>query len=115
MVVMGIDYSLIGAEYRGGKLFVSQATAKDVDKGTSETRTNPIEIASREFYLRGAIGKDAVCRISVSVDGTRYTDDVPAVMAREGKWIGAKVGVACAGPGPFNDAGTVDIDWFRFE
>jgi hypothetical protein len=30
---MGLDYSLIGVTNRDGKLFLSQATAKDADKG----------------------------------------------------------------------------------
>ncbi|MGB2912021.1 MAG: hypothetical protein WBB81_00575, partial [Pyrinomonadaceae bacterium] len=35
--------------------------------------------------------------------------------AREGRWIGAKVGLFFTRPGKFNDAGTADVDWFRFE
>ncbi len=33
----------------------------------------------------------------------------------EGKWIGAKFGLFFTGNGKFNNAGTADVDWFRFE
>jgi beta-xylosidase len=115
LVVMGLDYSLIGVENRGGRLFVSQATATDADKGTAETQSDVVEISGREFYLRVTVGKDAMCRFSYSVDGTRFTEVGQAFKAREGKWIGAKVGLVFTRPGVFNDAGTADIDWFRFE
>ena len=115
LVVMGLDYSLIGVENRGGKLFVSQATAKDADKGTAETQTEAVEISFREFYLRVVVGKDAMCRFSYSIDGSRFTDVGQPFKAREGKWIGAKVGFVFTRPDVFNDSGTADIDWFRFE
>ncbi|WP_394335007.1 beta-xylosidase family glycoside hydrolase [Hymenobacter crusticola] len=34
---------------------------------------------------------------------------------REGKWIGAKVGLFSTHIAKFNDAGNADIDWFRVE
>ncbi len=113
LVVMGLDYSLIGVENRGGRLFISQATAKDADKGTVEFRTEPVEISSREFYLRVTVGMDAMCRFSYSLDGARFTDVGQPFKAREGKWIGAKVGFVFTRPGVFNDSGPADIDGFR--
>lgn len=47
-------------------------------------------------------------------DGT-YKNPILHAEAREGRWIGAKVGLFFTRPGKFNDAGTADIDWFRFE
>jgi hypothetical protein len=38
-----------------------------------------------------------------------------AFKAREGKWIGAKVGFYAVREGIINDAGSADIDWFRVE
>jgi hypothetical protein len=113
LVVMGLDYSLVGVENRGGKLFVSQATAKDADKGSSEARSDAAELAGREFYLRVTVAKDAICQFSYSLDGTRFTEIGQPFKAREGKWIGAKVGFAFTRPGVFNDSGSADIDWFR--
>lgn len=113
LVVMGMDYSLVAVEYRDGKLFVTNEVVKNADKGTAETRSEAIEIPSRAFFLRVAVGKDASCRFSYSLDGNVFVDVGRPFKAREGKWIGAKVGLVFTRPGIFNDAGSADVDWFR--
>ena len=115
LVVMGIDYSIIGVTNRGGKIYVSQATAKDADKGTAETETSPQLLASNEFYLRVMVKAGAMCTFSYSIDGMSFTAVGEPLKAREGRWIGVKVGFVYTRPGKFNDAGSADIDWFRFE
>ena len=115
LVVMGIDYSLIGLTNKGGKLFISQATAKDADKGTVETETVSQLFASNEIYLRVSVGKDAICTFSFGNDGKRFSPVGGPFKAREGRWIGAKLGFVFTRPGRFNDAGSADVDWIRFE
>ena len=112
---MGLDYSYLGASYKNGKMFISQATAKDADKGNAETETVPVELKSNEFYLRVKVSKDAMCDFYFSADNKNFQKIGTTFKAREGKWIGAKVGLFFTRPGKFNDAGTTDVDWFRFE
>ncbi|MBK9719984.1 MAG: hypothetical protein IPO78_00005, partial [Saprospiraceae bacterium] len=113
--VMGLDYSLIGVTNRGGKTYISQATAKDADKGTPETESSPQLLASNEFYLRVNVKAGAVSNFSYSLNGKDFTVIGEPFKAREGRWIGAKVGFVYTRPGKFNDAGSADIDWFRFQ
>lgn len=116
LVVMGLDYSYLGVTNQNGKLLVSQAIARDVDKGNIETEiAAPLELKEKNFYLRVKIGKGAMCNFSFSADNKNFTNIGVPFKAREGKWIGAKVGFFFTRPGKFNDAGTADIDWFRFE
>ena len=115
LAVMGIDYSLIGVTNRGGKMFISQATVKDADKGTAETESTPVALTSKDFYLRVTVKAGAICTFSYSVDGKAFTNVGEPFKAREGRWIGAKVGFVFNRPARFNDAGSADIDWFRFE
>lgn len=115
LLVMGLDYSYLGITNKNGKLFIAQATAKDADKGTAETESVPIELKNKEFYLRVKVTKGAICNFSFSTDNKLFTEIGTAFKAREGKWIGAKVGFFFTRNGKFNDAGTADIDWFRFE
>jgi beta-xylosidase len=115
LVVMGIDYSLLAIENRGGNLYVSQATAIDADKGNAETSSVPLSVSSREMYLRVVVSKGAVCSFHFSSDGTNYKQVGSVFKAREGRWIGAKVGFVFTRPGRFNDAGSAEIDWFRIE
>ncbi len=115
LLIMGLDYSYIGVTNKNGKFFVSQATAKDADKGNAETETAPVELKSREFYLRVKVSKYAMCDFSFSADGKNFQKIGEQFKAREGKWIGAKIGLFFTRPAKFNDSGTADIDWFRFE
>lgn len=115
LVVIGIDYGLIGVTNRGGKLYISHATAKDSDKGTAETESSPQLLASNEFLLRVDVRAGATCIFSFSLDGKSFAPIGEPFKAREGRWIGAKIGFFFTRPGKFNDAGSVDIDWLRFE
>ena len=115
LVIMGMDYSYIGVTNDKGKLYVAQSTAKDADKGTPESPNVPFLLNEKMFYLRVKVAKGAMCSFSFSTDNKSYTNVGVPFKAREGKWIGAKVGFFYTRPGKFNDAGAADIDWFRVE
>lgn len=115
LVIMGLDYSYMGVTYRNGKLYLAQATAKNADTGLAETEERQQLLTSKEFYLRVNVAGGAACRFSYSIDGKVFQNVGEAFQAREGRWIGAKIGFFFNRPGKFNDAGSADIDWFRFE
>lgn len=115
LVVMGQDYSYVGVSNKDRKLYVAQAIAKDAEKGQPEVENVPSLLNSTDFYLRVSVAAGAICSFSYSTDGKSYTNVGLPFKAREGKWIGAKVGFFFTRPGIFNDSGTADVDWFRFE
>lgn len=115
LLVMGLDYSYIGVSFKDAKLYVAQATAKDADKRLPEYENVPFLLNSKEFFLRVKVDKGAMCSFSFSIDGKKFTNAGVPFKAREGRWIGAKVGFFFTRNGKFNDAGSADIDWFRFE
>ncbi|HEX8566530.1 MAG TPA: glycoside hydrolase 43 family protein [Pyrinomonadaceae bacterium] len=115
LIVMGLDYAHLSVINKQGKLFVTQAAAKDADKGTKEVETAAIELKEKTFYLRVKVENDAMCRFSYSADGKTFTEIGNVFKAREGKWIGAKMGLFFIRNGKFNDAGSAEIDWFRVE
>ncbi|TGE25837.1 glycosyl hydrolase 43 family protein [Hymenobacter aquaticus] len=117
LVMMGLDYACLSVTNEGGKLQLRQATCQNADKGTAET-AGPVvaEVPARQpVYLRVAVAAGAKCQFSYSLDGQRYTPVGPVFQAREGKWIGAKVGLFCTRASKTNDAGAADFDWFRIE
>ena len=71
--------------------------------------------AGQPVYLRVAVRAGAKCQFSYSPDGQVFQPIGPVFQAREGKWIGAKMGLFCTRPTRFNDAGNADVDWFRVE
>jgi len=116
--VMGANYSLIGVEKQGNALMVQRSTAIDADKGILGDlgRAEPLSgDVSAPFYLRVAVAKGAVCTFSYSSDGKSFKVLGDSFTAREGRWIGAKIGFVFTRPARFNDAGSADIDWIRFE
>ena len=113
LIVMGLDYSYISIQQKAGKLFVSQAVCKDADRQTAETESPPVEVKSNLIYLRVEVG--AVCRFSFSLDGARFTPIGVPFQARQGRWIGAKVGLFAVGAEQTREMGYADVDWFRVQ
>lgn len=115
LIVMGLDYGRLTVKRENGKLSLSTAACKNADKGTAEELVAGPELASNTVYFRVRVKKGAECQFSYSVEGNLYTNLGPVFKAREGKWIGAKVGFYALREGIINDAGSADIDWFRVE
>lgn len=114
-VVMGLDYAYAGVTFKDGMLNLAQVTDKDADKHTGENEHPPVPLKENTFYLRLRVVAGAVCSFSYSIDGKKFTNLGVPFKAREGRWIGAKVGFFFTRPAKFNDAGSADIDWFRLE
>ena len=115
LLVMGLDYSYIGVSYKDAKLYVAQSSVHDADKHLAEYENLPFLLKSNEFYLRVKVTAGAMCSFSFSIDGKAFTNVGTPFKAREGRWIGAKIGFFYNRQGKFNDAGSADIDWIRFE
>ena len=113
LVVMGTDYSGVAVTRRGNELLLTNFTAMKADQGTRENET-PGKRVRNEFYLRVSVAKGAVCSFSYSTDGIRFEPVGGPFTAKPGKWIGAKVGFFFTRSTVTNDAGSADIDWFRF-
>jgi beta-xylosidase len=115
LVVMGMDYGAVSLVRNNAKLEIRAVTCKQADKsGKVEiAETKPVESAT--IYLRVQVRKGAECGFSFSNDGLAYTSIGKAFKAREGRWIGAKVGFFALRNGAINDAGSADIDWFRID
>ena len=130
LVVMGMDYAGLVIENTDEGLVLSQVECLKADKGNKETVNTSVALKSGEIYLRAKItttgekigesegGSDLVvkCQLSYSVGGKKFEPLGNEFQVREGKWIGAKVGMFCTRPAIVtNDGGWADIDWFRIE
>ena len=51
--------------------------------------------------------------INWSLDGEKWTKCEKTFQAREGKWIGATVGIYAVSGQECRDRGWIDVDWFR--
>ncbi len=114
LVVMGLDYGALVIENTDRGIVLSQVECKDADKGNSETVKAETVLGDATVYLRVSFDKQAKCVFSYSTDNKKYTTFGSPFQAREGKWIGAKVGTFCTRPDMIiNDGGWTEVDWFR--
>lgn len=127
LIIMGWDYSWIGVEKQGEKFLLKQAVCKDAEQDNLEQVSTLTVLEpsrkfeaglfpnyEREIYIRVHVGKGAYCRFSYSLDGKKFTEAGTLFKARQGKWIGAKVGMFSVTPHG-KERGWVDVDWFRVE
>ena len=115
LIVMGLDYGRIGIKRDNGELKVQLATCKEADKGKKEELSSVEKVRTNTVYFRVQVCKGAKCIFSYSMDGQSFTSLGGFFQAREGRWIGSKVGFYALRNGAINDAGSADIDWFRVE
>lgn len=113
LVVMGLDYSYLKVKQTAGQLSISQVICKNADKKGTEKESDSFQLKSNTFYLQVKVKAGAVCQFLYSEDGKNFTAVGTDFTAREGKWIGAKLGFLALRNGNINDAGNVNIDWFR--
>lgn len=115
LLVMGLDYALLSFEKVKGGYLLSQNVCIKADKGGTEQVNESTLLNDSTIYLRVKISDGKKCNFSYSIDGKKYKNLGETFQAKEGKWIGAKVGLFCTRPLTKNDGGRVDVDWFRFE
>jgi beta-xylosidase len=113
LVVMGMDYATLSLKRNNARLEIKTTVCKQADKsGKVEViETKPVD--SPTIYFRVKVRAGAVCQFSYSTEGKKFTEIGNSFEAREGKWIGAKLGFFALGNSGVNDAGSADIDWFR--
>ena len=128
LVVMGMDYAALVLENAADEMTLSQVVCHGADKGQPEQVNASVGLKEGTVYLRVKFGCDGrkiaqsegghdllvTCDFSYSTDGRTFSPLGTTFQAREGKWIGAKVGTFCTRPAiKANDGGWADVDWFR--
>ena len=125
IVMMGLDYSALIVKRVGDEFLLQRATCLKADKGKPETvetiaTFKPTSVDKIDYqpaihediYLRMKVSGGR-CNFYYSLDGKRYTKAGDEFTMREGKWIGAKIGLVAAEPAGKANRGCLDADWFR--
>ena len=115
LVVMGYSYNGLALKSKKDGIYLVQTLGKDAVKGNSESEKAIMKLANGTIYLRVKVTTGGRCLFGYSIDGKsfNYLNDV--FVAEVGRWIGARLGLYCTRSGVINDAGWVDVDWFRVE
>ena len=138
LVVLGLDYAALVIENTAEGLVLSQVQCNKADKGGTETVNQSVKLKwergrprpqnTSTVSLRVTFSSDGTkisksegghdllvkCRFFYSIDGKSFKPLGKEFQAREGKWIGARMGLFCTRPHiTTNDGGAADFDWFR--
>lgn len=127
LIVMGHNYCRLSVEFNGSAFDLKQITCIDAEQGGEETVENIATIKPTrtyqagltpnyevELWLRVSVADGGSCRYFYSLDGKKYNQCASTFQARQGKWIGAKVGLFSVQPHGI-DRGWIDIDSFNIE
>lgn len=118
VTVMGMDYAGIFMENTPEGIVMSQVERKDAIKDKDEVvNGKTIKVKADQWvWIRTEVKKDglnAICTFSYSFDGKKFKSLGKEFTAREGKWIGAKIGLFCTRSKLVtNDGGWMDVDSF---
>ena len=126
LIIMGWDYAYLSVAKKGDTFILQQFICKDAEQMNPEQTIDLAELPVAhkyeaglfpnyvcDIYMQVQVIEGAVCQFSYSMDGKKYTAVGEPFKARQGKWIGAKVGLFCVNPDGINNRGWVDADWFR--
>ncbi|HBX65907.1 MAG TPA: glycoside hydrolase, partial [Balneolaceae bacterium] len=123
LVVMGEDYSYIAIERGESGLQVKQVNTTGADAGEPEEVNESIEVETNTVWFRAEVQEGGLTTFSYSTDGNMFKPLGKEFQAKEGRWIGAKVGIFASQPrdGDSDDyldyssqhSGFADVDWFR--
>lgn len=115
LVVMGLDYSYLAIAKSSEGIRISKSVCEEADKGSEEREEGSALVVGTSFYLRVSVDTTATCKFGYSTDGKQFEQIGNQFVAREGKWIGAKVGLFSLAAHRSTHNGFVDIEWFRVE
>jgi beta-xylosidase len=128
LVVMGMDYAGLILENTDKGLVLSQVVCNKADRGSAEQVNASTGLKDHTIYLKVQFRADGkridasegghdllvMCDFSYSLDGKKFMKFGQPFQAKEGKWIGAKIGTFCTRPAiTVNDGGWAEVDWFR--
>lgn len=115
LVVMGLDYASLTVSPAREVFNLTLATCKNAHRGMIEQKDKSVQLEGDEAWLRVSVDKSGNCTFSYSENGKEFQNIGKVFKAREGRWIGAKVGIFATSRDELGIKGYVDFDWFRIE
>ncbi|MEZ4896580.1 MAG: glycoside hydrolase 43 family protein [Saprospiraceae bacterium] len=113
LIVMGIDYAHLSLIQENDQLQLQMTTCTKAQTGHPEQIQSQIPARSGVVELQVTVSSGGMCRFGYRYDSSSWQEIGPPFQAKEGKWIGAKIGIFCDRLAPENDGGYADYDWFR--
>jgi beta-xylosidase len=121
LIVFGMDYSSIAIEKSDKGYRIIQTVCVNAEKGLPEEIVASVPVPAAALFFRVTVKPESerenipkvLCAFSYSIDGKRFTTLGKEFVAREGQWVGAKVGLFAQAASKAKKRGYADFDWFR--
>ncbi|MDP2037162.1 MAG: glycoside hydrolase, partial [Ignavibacteria bacterium] len=122
IIIFGYDYARVGIKKTLDGYKVFQSVCKNAEKGTEEKYISENDVSSSKVFLKASVTEFlseqeipiAKCTFSFSEDGKSFQQIGNEFIAKEGKWVGAKIGLFSESANPAISS-FADFDWFRFK
>jgi beta-xylosidase len=115
LIIFGADYAYVCVVKKPDGNYIDFSICKNADKGSTEIIQEAEKITGTDCYFRAKVEKGGICEFSYSTNGINFKNIGEKLIARPGRWVGAKMGLFCIRTIKTNDSGFADIDWFRVE
>ena len=115
LIMFGTDYAYISLEKKNDQIFIVVKKNSKADKNGNEEELASFPVSGTDFYLEINVSMGGNCQFGFSTNGENYTIIDKPFIAKPGRWVGAKIGMFCLRNNITNDAGFVDVDWFKIE
>ncbi|MCF0193546.1 MAG: glycoside hydrolase, partial [Prevotella sp.] len=138
LICFGMDYSSLVLRRVGNEFQLQQISCQNADKGKAEkvaviatfqpTSADKVDYQPAlhcDIYMQlkveylggktemGENKHEAKVTFAYSTDGKKFVTCGEPHKMRQGKWVGAKIGLCAAEPAGKKVRGWVDVDWFR--
>ncbi len=114
LVVMGMDYATLSISHNENGYYLKQTESINAAKGNVEKVNEEIKLKSNTAYFKVEVSApNTMCQFLYSENGRKFKKIGKPFKAREGKWIGAKVGVFCISTQEAKRGGYADVDYFK--
>ncbi|UCH13549.1 MAG: glycoside hydrolase 43 family protein [Bacteroidales bacterium] len=114
MVIMGREWAYIAMEKTETGLQLGMFRGTYFEGYDKTENIESVSISDNTCYLRVSVTDQAGCHFSFSPDGKNYRSLGEEFTAKQGVWIGAKIGLFSINPNISESKGYADFDWFRF-
>ncbi len=94
IIVMGMDYASLAITHDVKSFYIQQKEAINAIKGAKEVINEQKRLASNTVYFKVKVtAQGAMCQFLFSENGKKFKKIGKPFKAKEGKWIGAKIGL----------------------
>lgn len=115
LIVMGRKWAYIAVVKEANGLKVGMYRDENHKCNINTREVESVSLDTETVFLRMKKDKENMCYFEYSLTGDDYVSLGDGFRAKEGVWIGAKVGLFFSNPNMTKSQSYADFDWFRVE